>query len=135
MDDTPSQGSVWKHKKGNKYNVIMLTNMDGDRVDPDFPPTVVYKGEDGRVWSRPLSRWCGSFTPIPFDVENISFDSLRVDTYSVKQSGWIVGIDYAVRITHLPTGVYAECNEYRSQHKNKAIAFEKLKQKLKEMYM
>lgn len=62
---SPKQGSQWLHKKGNKYTVLLLANMDGDRgYDAEFPPTVVYKGEDGRVWSRPLDRWYGSFTQL-----------------------------------------------------------------------
>ncbi len=32
--------------------------------------------------------------------------------------------NYPVRVTHLPTGIMAECGFHRSQHKNRALAFE-----------
>lgn len=56
---------------------------------------------------------------------------LRVDTFRLPDtSGWYRSNDVAVRVTHVPTGVYAEGKEHRSQHANRAIAFEELLNKL-----
>ena len=92
--DIPVINSKWRHYNGNIYTVIELTNLHSENFDK-YPITVVYKGENGKIWSRPLSDWSRSFTKFKetdnyptnqWDIKEI--EALKAYTENREQVFW-----------------------------------------------
>ncbi len=128
MARTPAVGSRWQHRNGNQYRVLALANTDSDNHEK-YPPTVVYQGPNGKVWSRRLSDWGRSFTALPpatepnptpqadsqpapvRDALDAAFEAVRKRLCAMQRYSFVLDDDGVVRRVHDRTGNWIEFDE------------------------
>jgi len=74
--ETLRSGSKWRHKNGCDYLVIGLAN-EATLSEANYPVTVIYQGDNGLIWARPLSTWKDSFTECEEEFEVVEPNGVR----------------------------------------------------------
>lgn len=80
LDVLPSTGDTWRHHKGNEYEVLLLSNQYSQQ--PEYPPTVVYQGANGKVWSKSLVNFLKKMTFVR-KAEEVECGTLDVPTLGI----------------------------------------------------
>jgi peptide chain release factor 2 len=144
----------WGEAKG--FAVEVMEVSDGE-VAGIKGATLYFKGEYAFGWLRTETGVHRLVRKSPFDSGNrrhtsfasvfvspeidddieidLDMSQVRVDTYRSSGAGGqhVNTTDSAIRLTHLPSGIVVQCQNQRSQHKNKDQAIKQLKAKLYEM--
>lgn len=146
----------WGERKGFKTDLIEVSPGEVAGIKS---ATIKFEGEYAFGWLRTETGVHRLVRKSPFDSGNrrhtsfaavfvspeidddIEIDinpaDLRIDVYRASGAGGqhVNKTESAVRITHMPTGVVTQCQNDRSQHKNKDVAMKQLKAKLYELEM
>jgi peptide chain release factor 2 len=144
----------WGERKGFKTEVIEMS--DGD-VAGIKGATIHFQGDFAFGWLRTETGVHRLVRKSPFDSGNrrhtsfasvfvspeldddieidLDMSQVRVDTYRASGAGGqhVNKTESAIRLTHIPSGIVVQCQNQRSQHKNKDQAIKQLKAKLFEM--